>query len=343
MKGWEFWIDRGGTFTDLVGRDPNGDLHAHKLLSENPEAYGDAAIQGIRDLLGICDGEPLPSHLIGEVRMGTTVATNALLERKGERTALLTTRGFRDVLRIGNQSRPDIFAKCIVLPDQLYTEVIEVDERVLADGKVEVMLDESAVIAELERLRGAGYDSVAVVFLHAWKYPQHERRVGELAREIGFAQVSVSHEVSRLVKIVGRGDTTVADAYLSPILRRYVEQVAEALGSGPRLQFMMSSGGLTAAELFQGRDAVLSGPAGGVVGLPMCRTLMGNWSVLSRRKLLGYECARRCCRCIRLQRVVGHCCILMVGVFRSGLILQVQILGLPATEEVGRSLSQMQM
>ena len=266
MKGWEFWIDRGGTFTDLVGRDPNGDLHAHKLLSENPEAYGDAAIQGIRDLLGICDGEPLPSHLIGEVRMGTTVATNALLERKGERTALLTTRGFRDVLRIGNQSRPDIFAKCIVLPDQLYTEVIEVDERVLADGKVEVMLDESAVIAELERLRGAGYDSVAVVFLHAWKYPQHERRVGELAREIGFAQVSVSHEVSRLVKIVGRGDTTVADAYLSPILRRYVEQVAEALGSGPRLQFMMSSGGLTAAELFQGRDAVLSGPAGGVVG-----------------------------------------------------------------------------
>lgn len=266
MKGWDFWIDRGGTFTDLVGRDPNGDLHAHKLLSENPEAYGDAAIQGIRDLLGVCDGELLPSHLIGEVRMGTTVATNALLERKGERTALLTTRGFRDVLRIGNQSRPDIFAKCIVLPDQLYTEVIEVDERVLADGTVEVMLDESAVIAELERLRGAGYDSVAVVFLHAWKYPQHESRVGELAREIGFAQVSVSHEVSRLVKIVGRGDTTVADAYLSPILRRYVEQVAEALGSGPRLQFMMSSGGLTAAELFQGRDAVLSGPAGGVVG-----------------------------------------------------------------------------
>jgi 5-oxoprolinase (ATP-hydrolysing) len=264
--GWDFWIDRGGTFTDIVGRDPEGGLHPHKLLSENPEAYPDAAIQGIRDLLGVAAGVSLPSGRIGEVRMGTTVATNALLERKGERTALLTTCGFRDVLRIGNQARPDIFAKEIVLPEQLYSTVVEVKERVLADGTVEAALQEDLVRAELERLRSEGFASVAVVFIHSWKYPDHEKLAGRLARKAGFSQVSVSHEVSRLVKMVGRGDTTVADAYLSPILRRYVEQVEQELGEGPRLQFMMSSGGLTAAEFFQGRDAVLSGPAGGVVG-----------------------------------------------------------------------------
>ncbi|MDE0820598.1 MAG: hydantoinase B/oxoprolinase family protein, partial [Opitutales bacterium] len=264
--GWDFWIDRGGTFTDIVGRDPGGILHPHKLLSENPEAYPDAAIQGIRDLLGVAAGMSLPSGRIGEVRMGTTVATNALLERKGERTALLTTCGFRDVLRIGNQARPDIFAKEIVLPEQLYSTVVEVEERVLADGTVEAALQEDLVRAELERLRSEGFASVAVVFIHSWKYPEHERVAGRLAREAGFGQVSISHEVSGLVKMVGRGDTTVADAYLSPILRRYVQQVAQELGEGPRLQFMMSSGGLTAAEFFQGRDAVLSGPAGGVVG-----------------------------------------------------------------------------
>ena len=264
--GWDFWIDRGGTFTDIVGRDPDGRLHPHKLLSENPEAYPDAAIQGIRDLLGISGLDPFPSDMIHEVRMGTTVATNALLERKGERTALLVTKGFRDVLRIGNQARPDIFAKEIALPEQLYSTVVEVDERVLVDGTVEVTLQQEQVSKVLERLRKEGFDSLAVAFMHSWKYPEHEKLAGRLAQKAGFTQVSVSHEVSRLVKMVGRGDTTVADAYLSPILRRYVEQVERELGKGPRLQFMMSSGGLTAAGLFHGRDAVLSGPAGGVVG-----------------------------------------------------------------------------
>ena len=283
MKCWDFWIDRGGTFTDLVGRDPEGRLHPHKLLSENPEAYADAAIQGIRDLLGVAPGEALPSERVGEVRMGTTVATNALLERKGERTALLTTRGFRDVLRIGNQARPDIFAKAIVLPEQLYSAVVEVAERVRADGMVEVSLCEDAVRAALVALREEGFDSVAVVFLHSWKFPEHERLAGRLAREVGFGQVSVSHEVSRLVKMVGRGDTTVADAYLSPILGRYVEGVARELGEGPRLQFMMSSGGLTGVERFKGRDAVLSGPAGGVVGAVETSLQAGF------RKMVGFD------------------------------------------------------
>ena len=264
----------GGTFTDVIGRDPSGGLHARKLLSENPEAYRDAAVQGIRELLGLAAGQPVPSGAIGDVRMGTTVATNALLERKGERTALITTRGFRDALRIGYQARPKIFAKAIVKPEQLYTQTVEVDERVRADGSVEREPDLDAVRRELEALRVAGFAAVAIVFMHAYRYPEHERRVAALAREIGFPQVSVSHEVSPLVKFVGRGDTMVVDAYLSPILARYVAQVAQALdaghgagGSGARLMFMMSSGGLTAADLFKGKDAILSGPAGGVVAL----------------------------------------------------------------------------
>jgi 5-oxoprolinase (ATP-hydrolysing) len=267
---WDFWIDRGGTFTDVIGRDPQGRLHARKLLSENPDAYRDAAVQGIRDLLGLAKGEAIPTGAVGEVRMGTTVATNALLERKGERTLLLTTKGFRDALRIGYQARPNIFAKEIVKPDELYDEVVEIAERVLSDGVVETPLDEAAARAALEEARAQGYEALAIVFMHAYKYPDHERRVAAMAREMGFPQVSVSHEVSPLVKLVGRGDTTVVDAYLSPILSRYVAQVSEELDvarTGARVMFMMSSGGLTAAELFQGKDAILSGPAGGVVGL----------------------------------------------------------------------------
>lgn len=267
---WDFWIDRGGTFTDVIGRDPAGGLHARKLLSENPGAYRDAAVQGIRDHLGLKAGEPIPAGAIGEVRMGTTVATNALLERKGDRTLLVTTKGFRDALRIGYQARPDIFAKQIVKPEQLYEDVLEVEERVLADGTVERSLDESAVRDALRAQYGAGVRAVAIVFMHGYRFAAHEQAAARIAREIGFPQVSVSHEVSPLIKLVGRGDTAVVDAYLSPILARYVSQVSDELDiarTGARLMFMMSSGGLTAAELFQGKDAILSGPAGGVVGL----------------------------------------------------------------------------
>jgi 5-oxoprolinase (ATP-hydrolysing) len=354
---WDFWIDRGGTFTDVVGRRPDGTLTAHKLLSENPEAYRDAAVQGIRDLLGLAPGAPIPPGRIGAVKMGTTVATNALLERKGVPTLLLITRGFRDALRIGYQARPKIFARHIIKPDILYAQVAEVDERVRADGTVERELDFAAVQSELAAAQAGGIMAVAVVFMHAYRHPAHEQRVAALARQMGFAQVSVSHEVSPLIKLVGRGDTTVVDAYLSPILRRYIAQVADEMGiaaeqfaasasadhsrghphpsppptqvgparlahddtdpgqarvprggeatepggtasslssvvagiieeiggkpphvaealhlSGPgadtiRLMFMMSSGGLTAADLFQGKDAILSGPAGGVVGM----------------------------------------------------------------------------
>jgi 5-oxoprolinase (ATP-hydrolysing) len=266
---WDFWIDRGGTFTDVIGRDPAGALVPLKLLSENPGVYADAAIEGIRRLLG---GAIEPAR-IGTVRMGTTVATNALLERKGDRVALLITRGFRDALRIAYQARPDIFAKEIVLPEQLYERVIEVDERLRADGTVERPLDPASLDVALAEVHAAGIEAIAIVLMHAWKNPAHEAALAARVRAAGFAQVSVSHEVSPLIKLVGRGDTTVVDAYLSPILRRYVARVAGALGAtppgepGPTLQFMMSSGGLTSAETFQGKDAILSGPAGGVVGM----------------------------------------------------------------------------
>ncbi|TKT80163.1 hydantoinase B/oxoprolinase family protein [Aquamicrobium sp. LC103] len=285
---WDFWIDRGGTFTDVIGRDPDGGLHPLKLLSENPEAYRDAAIEGIRTLLGVEPGEPVPSQRIGDIKMGTTVATNALLERKGDRVLLLVTRGFRDALRIAYQARPDIFAKEIVLPEQLYERVVEVDERVRADGTVEAAPDMDAVNREIARARADGIDAVAIVFMHAWKYPRHEEMVARLCEDSGFSQISVSNRVSPLVKLVGRGDTTVVDAYLSPILSRYVRQVAGELGVlpqraepgerpavSPRLMFMMSSGGLTAAEMFQGKDAILSGPAGGVVGMVETARLAG--------------------------------------------------------------------
>jgi 5-oxoprolinase (ATP-hydrolysing) len=273
---WDFWVDRGGTFTDIVGREPDGALHPLKLLSDNPGVYEDAAIEGIRRLLGQID----PAR-IGTVKMGTTVATNALLERKGDRVLLLVTKGFRDALRIAYQARPDIFAKEILLPEQLYERVVEVDERLRADGSVERDLDLAPLRAELERAQADGINAVAIALMHAWKNPDHEARLAELVRQSGFGQVSVSHEVSPLIKLVGRGDTTVVDAYLSPILRRYVARVAEALGAtpagqtGPTLQFMMSSGGMTAAEAFQGKDAILSGPAGGVVGMVQTARLAG--------------------------------------------------------------------
>ena len=283
---WDFWIDRGGTFTDVVGRRPDGTLVAHKLLSENPEAYTDAAVQGIRDLLDLKPGEAIPAGHVGAVKMGTTVATNALLERKGERTALFVTKGFRDALKIGYQARPKIFARHIIKPDMLYERVVEVDERVRADGTVEREPDLAVVRTELNAIKSDGIKAVAIIFMHAYRYADHERKVAALAREIGFSQVSVSHEVSPLIKLVGRGDTTVVDAYLSPILRRYVAQVdrdLDAKRSEARLMFMMSSGGLTAAELFQGKDAILSGPAGGVVG--MAET--GKQAGLNR--LIGFD------------------------------------------------------
>jgi 5-oxoprolinase (ATP-hydrolysing) len=265
-SGWHVWIDRGGTFTDLVARRPDGRLTTHKLLSENPDQYQDAALQGIRDLVGLKPGEAIPEGTVSVVKMGTTVATNALLERKGDRTALVITDGFGDALRIGYQARPDIFARHIELPEMLYERVIEVPERMNAQGEVLTPLDEVSLRAGLLAAFEAGIRACAIVFMHGYRYPDHERRAAEIAREIGFTQVSASHEVSPLMKLVSRGDTTVVDAYLSPILRRYVDRVAADLGD-TRLQFMQSNGGLTDARLFQGKDSILSGPAGGVVGM----------------------------------------------------------------------------
>ena len=262
---WQFWIDRGGTFTDVVARRPDGELVTHKLLSDNPERYADAAIAGIRELLGVQRGDAVPAHLIDSVKMGTTVATNALLERKGERTALFITRGFRDALRIAYQNRPRIFDRHIVLPEMLYSKVVEVEERIGARGEVVLPLNEAAAEADLRKTYAEGFRSIAIVFMHGYRFPEHEGRTAALARRIGFAQISVSHVVSPLMKLVGRGDTTVVDAYLSPILRRYIDEVAGALG-GVRLLFMQSNGGLTDARRFQGKDAILSGPAGGIVG-----------------------------------------------------------------------------
>ncbi|NKB54859.1 MAG: 5-oxoprolinase [Alphaproteobacteria bacterium] len=262
---WQFWIDRGGTFTDIVAQRPDGALVTHKLLSENPENYRDAAVQGIRDLMGVAAGTPIPGSEIEVVKMGTTVATNALLERQGDRTLLVTTDGFRDALRIGYQTRPRLFDREIVLPEMLYEQVVEIDERVMADGKVLRAFDAEASRPLLQAAYDDGIRSVAIVFMHGYRFTEHEAAAAVLAREIGFTQISTSHETSPLMKLVSRGDTTVVDAYLSPLLRRYVDQVASELG-GTRLMFMQSSGGLTDANLFQGKDAILSGPAGGIVG-----------------------------------------------------------------------------
>ncbi|MCE2915201.1 MAG: hydantoinase B/oxoprolinase family protein [Rubrivivax sp.] len=279
---WPFWIDRGGTFTDVVGRRPDGSLTTLKLLSENPEHYRDAAVEGIRRLLGLSAGEPVTPERVECVKMGTTVATNALLERKGERTLLITTRGFRDALRIAYQARPRLFDRHIVLPEQLYERVVEADERVTAQGEVLTPLDEAALRERLWAAFDAGVRGCAIVFMHGWRYPAHELAAARIAREVGFVQVSVSHEVSPLMKLVSRGDTTVVDAYLSPILRRYVAQVAEQM-PGVRLFFMQSSGGLTEAHRFQGKDAILSGPAGGIVG--MVRTAVAG----GHDKVIGFD------------------------------------------------------
>ncbi|MDX9835073.1 MAG: hydantoinase/oxoprolinase family protein, partial [Desulfobulbus sp.] len=283
---WQFWIDRGGTFTDIVARSPDGTLATCKLLSDNPERYADAAVHGIRTLLGLAPDEPIPPGCIGAVKMGTTVATNALLERSGEPTLLVITRGFGDALRIGYQNRPELFARHIVLPELLHERVIEVDERVDAAGLVVVPLDTARAKQELRTAFADGLRAVAIVLLHGYRFPDHEQQLAEMARHIGFPQVSVSHQVSPLIKLVARGDTTVVDAYLSPILRLYVDRVAERLDgneNGPRLLFMQSSGGLTDASLFRGRDAVLSGPAGGVIGMARTAAMSG----LTR--LIGFD------------------------------------------------------
>jgi len=325
--GWEFWIDRGGTFTDVVARRPDGALLTHKLLSENPERYADAAVHGIRELLGLAADAPIPPDVVDAVKMGTTVATNALLERKGDRTALVITRGFADALRIAYQNRPKLFVRRIELPSLLYERVIEADERIGARGEVVRPLDLESVRCELQGARGDGIASVAIVLMHGYRFPQHEQALARLARELDFRQVSVSHEVCPLMKLVSRGDTTVVDAYLSPILRRYVDQVELDLGGGeqaaaeigmdarpgnvasgaddekiqkvrrgegnegnkgdtryrPRLQFMQSNGGLTDAHLFHGKDAILSGPAGGIVGAVEVSRLAGF------DKIIGFD------------------------------------------------------
>jgi 5-oxoprolinase (ATP-hydrolysing) len=263
---WQFWIDRGGTFTDVIARDPAGHLQAKKLLSENPERYADAAVEGIRRFLEVPPGTPLPADRIDAVKMGTTVATNALLERKGAPTLLIITAGLKDQLRIGYQNRPKLFVRHIDLPEPLYSDVVEAGERVTAEGTILTPLDETRLAADLSAAHAKGITACAIAFMHGYRYPAHERRAGEIARACGFTQVSLSHEASPLQKLVSRGHTTVVDAYLSPVLRRYVAQVRAGLGDTPRLHFMQSSGGLTDAARFQGKDAVLSGPAGGVVG-----------------------------------------------------------------------------
>ena len=278
---WNFAIDRGGTFTDIVATAADGRVRVEKLLSENPAQYEDAALEGIRRILADERGT------LGDVRMGTTVATNALLERKGERLALAITRGFGDALRIGYQARPEIFARHIVLPSMLYHAVVEIEERVGATGEVVQALDEEQARASLQVLRSQGYQALAIVLMHGWRFRDHENRLAAIARELDFAQISVSHEVAPLIKLVGRGDTTVVDAYLSPILRRYVDKVAAGLGEGARLQFMQSNGGLTEARAFRGKDAILSGPAGGVVGMVAASAPHGP--EMERLRLIGFD------------------------------------------------------
>lgn len=279
---WQFWIDRGGTFTDIVALSPAGQMITRKLLSENPEQYPDAALAGIRRILGLNAQEPIPGCLLGNVKMGTTIATNALLERKGERVALVTTRGFADALRIGYQNRPHLFELNIQLPEMLYETVIETDERVSADGEMLIMLDETALKASLTDAFNDGIRAVAIVFLHGYRFHQHEKLAAKVARQIGFTQISISHETSPLMKLVSRGDTTVMDAYLSPILHRYIAGIIDTLNTldDTQLMFMRSSGGLSNARMFHGKDSILSGPAGGVVGMAKTATQAGFSKVI---------------------------------------------------------------
>ncbi|MBU7584690.1 MAG: hydantoinase B/oxoprolinase family protein [Nostoc sp. TH1S01] len=300
---WEFWIDRGGTFTDIVAKRPDGQLIIHKLLSENPEHYTDAAVQGIREILGIAADAPIPAESIAAIKMGTTVATNALLERKGDRTVLVITQGFRDALRIGYQNRPDIFARQIILPEMLYERVMEVEERYSAQGEELIPLNLDGVRPQLQAAYNDGIRCCAIAFMHGYRYTTHEQQVAALAKSIGFTQISVSHQVSPLMKLVSRGDTTVVDAYLSPILRRYVDQVSNQLSSAThkgqrtndldalaasrrvgqttKLMFMQSNGGLADAENFQGKDSILSGPAGGIVGAVQTSRMAGFDKIIS--------------------------------------------------------------
>jgi 5-oxoprolinase (ATP-hydrolysing) len=285
-KRWQFWIDRGGTFTDIVARRPDGQLVIHKLLSENPERYTDAPVQGIREVMGIAADASIPSEQIEVVKMGTTVATNALLERKGDAVVLVITKGFRDALRIGYQNRPDIFAREIVLPEMLYERVIEVEERYSAQGEELTPINLEDARAELQDAYNTGIRSCAIVLMHGYRYPAHEKEIATIALEVGFTQVSVSHEVTPLMKLVSRGDTTVVDAYLSPILRRYVDQVAGQLGgvgakASVPLQFMQSNGGLADAQQFQGKDSILSGPAGGIVGAVQTSAIANFHKIIS--------------------------------------------------------------
>ena len=296
--GWQFWIDRGGTFTDVIGKSPEGKIIVHKLLSENPEQYPDAPIQGIRHILDLSRDEPIPTDNIEVVKMGTTVATNALLERKGDRVVPAITQGFKDALRIGYQNRPDIFALQIILPEMLYEEVIEISGRYTATGEELQPVNQQQARQDLQAAFDRGIRSCAIVLMHSYNYPQHELEVANIAREIGFTQISVSHQVSRLIKIISRGDTTVVDAYLSPILRRYVNQVRgylfnqklgeelsreEGKSASTQLMFMQSNGGLVDAHIFRGKDSILSGPAGGIVGAVKTATLAGI------KKIIGFD------------------------------------------------------
>jgi 5-oxoprolinase (ATP-hydrolysing) len=265
LQRWQFYIDRGGTFTDIVAKTPAGNLVVEKLLSENPEQYQDAPIQGIRNILGLASDEPIPTGQIEVVKMGTTVATNALLERKGDRLVLLITKGFKDALRIGYQNRPDIFAREIILPTMLYESVVEIDARYDAQGNELKSVDPQQVRQDLQTAYETGIKGCAIVLMHGYRYPHHELQIAEIAQEVGFTQISISHQVSPLRKLVSRGDTTVVDAYLTPILRRYVDRIARQLPD-TQLMFMKSDGGLVAAADFQGKDSILSGPAGGIVG-----------------------------------------------------------------------------
>ena len=284
---WQFWIDRGGTFTDIVAQRPDGQIIVHKLLSENPHRYTDAPMQGIRDILGTAQTEPIPVAEIAAIKMGTTVATNALLERKGDRTVLLITKGFRDALRIGYQNRPDIFARHIILPEMLYERVIEVEERCGAHGDILIPLDEKVVLYELQKLYNMGIRSCAIALMHSYRYPEHELRLAALAKQIGFIQISISHQISALIKFINRADTCVVDAYLSPILSRYVDQISSEIGEAenssisPKLMFMQSNGGLIEAQSFQGKNSILSGPAGGIVGAVQTSLKAGFHKIIS--------------------------------------------------------------
>lgn len=285
QKRWQFFADRGGTFTDLVAITPDHQIITYKLLSENPEQYADAIIQGIRDILGLSLEEPIPSEQIEVIKIGTTVGTNALLERKGDRTVLVITKGFKDALRIGYQNRPDIFARQIILPELLYEQVIEVEERVDAQGNELISISINQVQQDLQAIYNSGIRSCAIVLIHSYRYPQHEQQIAKIAQAIGFSQISISHQVSPLMKLISRGDTTVVDAYISPILKRYVEQVTSQLNASDRsrikLMFMQSNGGLTDAQNFQGKDSLLSGPAGGIVGAVKTSLMAGFTKILT--------------------------------------------------------------